>query len=125
MFWKSKSKMRILHIAECAGGVDRYLEMLLPLLADRYEQIFVCSQNYDVHKYEQLVDRVEQLVMKQTLLPWTIIRQVRLLRNIIKENHPDIVYCHSSFAGGLGRLSCIGLSCKVVYNPHGWAYNMN
>lgn len=117
--------MKIMHIAECAGGVDRYLEMLLPLLGDKYEQSLLCSQNYDLHKYQQLVDSVEQVEMIQTLWPWAIIRQVRHLRKIVRENHPDIVYCHSSFAGGLGRLSCIGLSCKVVYNPHGWAFNMN
>mgnify|MGYP007121479644 FL=1 len=27
-------------------------------------------------------------------------------------------------AGGLGRLAAIGLHCKVVYNPHGWAFNI-
>lgn len=27
-------------------------------------------------------------------------------------------------AGGLGRIAVIGLLCKVVYNPHGWAFNM-
>jgi len=29
---KISKTMRILHIAECAGGVDRYLSMLLPIL---------------------------------------------------------------------------------------------
>ena len=38
--------MKILHIAECAGGVDRYLEMLLPLLQKEYEQVFVCSHHF-------------------------------------------------------------------------------
>lgn len=118
-------KVRIMHIAECAGGVDRYLEMLLPLLEKKYEQIFICSQNYDKLKYESIVDCVEQVELKQTFNPMAVIKQANLLKGRIKVIRPDIVYCHSSFAGGLGRLACIGIDCKVVYNPHGWAFNMH
>ena len=116
--------MKILHIAECAGGVDRYLEMLLPRLADQYEQIFICSQNFDIAKYKYVVDDVVQIDMQQTFSPVKIFKMVKTIRKIIKMHIPDIVYCHSSFAGGLGRLACIGLNCKVVYNPHGWAFNI-
>ena len=116
--------MKILHIAECAGGVDRYLEMLLPRLRDDYEQVFVCSHHFDAAKYEEFVDKVEQIDMWQTFSPLKIYSQVKTIRKVIRKHSPDIVYCHSSFAGGLGRLACLGLNCKVVYNPHGWAFNM-
>lgn len=113
-----------MHIAECAGGVDRYLEMLLPRLQDEYEQIFVCSSHFDRSKYERMVSQVEQIDMQQTFSPLKIYEQVKDIRKLIKRNKPDIIYCHSSFAGGLGRLACLGTGCKVVYNPHGWAFNM-
>lgn len=117
--------MKILHIAECAGGVERYLSMLLPLLEQRnLKQYFLCSQNYDKEKYEKVVDGVRQIDLKQSMAPWYAIRKVLELRKEIKAICPDIVYCHSSFAGGLGRLAALGLSCKIVYNPHGWAFNM-
>ena len=119
------SNMKILHIAECAGGVDRYLEMLLPRLEkDHFFQVFLCSQNYEKAKYEKMVDLVRQMDMKQSFSPLQVFRKALSIRKYIKEIAPDIVYCHSSFAGGLGRLASIGLSCKVVYNPHGWAFNM-
>lgn len=36
--------MKIIHIVECAGGVEWYLEMLVPRLADRgIRQTVVCS----------------------------------------------------------------------------------
>ena len=116
--------MKIVHIAECAGGVDRYLEMLLPRLKDEYEQVFICSQNYEASKYKRMVDNLEQIDMQQTFSPFKIYSMVKNIRLLIKKYHPEIVYCHSSFAGGLGRLACLGLNCKVVYNPHGWAFNM-
>lgn len=117
--------MKIIHIAECAGGVDRYLSMLLPLLEQRdLKQYFICSQNYDKKKYEKIVDGVKQIDLRQSFSPLYAFKKVFELRKEIKSICPDVVYCHSSFAGGLGRLAALGLSCKVVYNPHGWAFNI-
>lgn len=117
--------MRILHIAECAGGVDRYLSMLMPMLKKHgLTQYLICSQNYDKEKYEKIVDGVKQTDMKQSFSPLYAVRKVLELRKEIKAVCPDVVYCHSSFAGGLGRLAALGLPCKVVYNPHGWAFQM-
>ena len=117
--------MKILHIAECAGGVGRYLQMLLPRLeAQGVSQYFICSQNYDESAYRAIVDGVEQMDLRQTFSPAQVIQNVRAIRKAIKQLNPDIVYCHSSFAGGLGRLAAKGLPCKVVYNPHGWAFNI-
>lgn len=117
-------KIKIMHIAECAGGVDRYLEMLLPRLESDYLQIFVCSYNFNASKYRGKVDVVEQIDMKQSFSPMKIVKQVKQIKTLLKEYKPDIVYCHSSFAGGLGRMAAMGMKCKVVYNPHGWAFNM-
>ena len=107
-----------------SGIYTNKLEMLLPQLQDEYEQVFVCSFHFDKCKYERVVNQVEQIEMRQTFSPLKIISQVKTIRKLIRKHHPDIVYCHSSFAGGLGRLACLGLRCKVVYNPHGWAFNM-
>lgn len=119
-------KIRIMHIAECAGGVDVYLSMLLPLLEKKgLYQYFVCSKLFDKAKYEKMVDGVEQIDMKQSFSPFSIIKNVRKVKKIIKFIKPDIIYCHSSFAGGIGRLAAKGSKIKIVYNPHGWAFNMN
>ena len=42
-----KNKIRILHVAQAAGGVDRYIRMLLKYLdKDKFENILVCSQDF-------------------------------------------------------------------------------
>ena len=40
-------KIRVLHVAEAAGGVERYLETLFKYSKDKVENILVCSQNCD------------------------------------------------------------------------------
>lgn len=116
--------MKILHIVECAGGVERYLEMVVPrLAADGIEQEIVCSHSVDTSKLEKSVKKCVVTDMRQTFNSMAVIKIIRQVRNAIKENQPGIVYCHSSFAGVFGRIAALGTKCKVVYNPHGWAFN--
>ena len=72
-------QISILHIAECAGGVERYLQMLLPRLELRnFKQFFICSYNYDKQKFIAVIDSVEQMELRQTFSPIQIMRKVIL-----------------------------------------------
>ena len=52
-----KNKIRILHVAQAAGGVDRYIRMLLKYLdKEKFENILVCSQDFHEEDYRDLVD---------------------------------------------------------------------
>lgn len=119
-----KRKIRVLHVAEAAGGVERYLETLFKYSRDHVENILVCSQNYDYKKFKTLADRVIVLKMAHDIEPSWDIRVERTLRRIIKQVRPDIVYAHSSKAGAFVRIADLGLKNKIIYNPHGWAFNM-
>lgn len=115
----------VLHISECAGGVERYIQMLVPRLNSRgVRECFVCSREYDVHKYDGFCDAVEQLDLKRTSNPIFVFGIIRNVRSLIRKFKPDVVYCHSSYAGFFCRFAALGLPCKVVYNPHGWAFNV-
>lgn len=118
--------MKITHILECAGGVERYLEMLAPRLKEKgFEQTIVCSQSVKLGKMKESVDAFFVTDMRQTFNPIAVVKIIRQVRKEIKVSKPDIVYCHSSFAGVFGRLAALGTHCKVVYNPHGWAFNIS
>lgn len=117
--------MKILHVAQAAGGVDRYLRMLTPRLkAHGFEQMLLCSQDYKAADYDRCVDRFVAVEMGQSLNPVRVLKCAKAVRRAIRDYKPDIVYCHSSFAGGFGRLACICTGVKVMYNPHGWAFDM-
>lgn len=119
-----RKKTKILHVAQAAGGVDRYIRMLLKYLdKDKFENFLVCSQDYHEEDYKDLVNSFEQVEMTREIgkNDWKVIGEVRKL---IKHYQPDIVYAHSSKAGAITRLADIGLKNYCVYNPHGWAFNM-
>ena len=113
--------MRVLHVAECIGGVDRYLKSLLKYSS--CENILILSQLYNKRNYNGLANHVEVMHMSHGIGP-AALREAIELRGKIKKYRPDIVYAHSSIAGALVRIACIGLEVKVIYNPHGWSFNI-
>lgn len=119
-----KNKIRILHIAQAAGGVDRYIRMLLKYLdKDKFENVLVCSQDFHKEDYDGLVDSFEQIEMNRAI-GVNDLKSIGKVRKLIKKYNPDIVYAHSSKAGAIARVADIGLKNRCVYNPHGWAFNM-
>lgn len=119
-----KDKIKILHVAQAAGGVDRYIRMLLKYLdKDKFENILVCSQDFHEDDYKELVDSFEQVQMTRAIGK-SDLKAIDEVRKLIKHYNPDIVYAHSSKAGAIARVADIGLKNHCVYNPHGWAFNM-
>ena len=119
-----KKKIKILHVAQAAGGVDRYIRMLLKYLdKEKFENILVWSQDFNREDYDGLVDSFEQIEMNRAI-GVSDLNSIKEVRRLIKKYNPDIVYAHSSKAGAIARVADIGLKNHCVYNPHGWAFNM-
>lgn len=61
--------------------------------------------------------------LSRSLNPFTAIHATRQVRAVIKRLKPDILHCHSSIAGIVGRLASVGLHVgKVFYSPHAYAF---
>lgn len=119
-----EEKIKILHVAQAAGGVDRYIRMLLKYLdKEKFENILVCSQDFNREDYDGLVDSFEQIEMNRAI-GVSDLNSIKEVRRLIKKYNPDIVYAHFSKAGAIARVADIGLKNHCVYNPHGWAFNM-
>lgn len=119
-----KKKIKILHVAQAAGGVDRYIRMLLKYLdKEKFENILICSQDFRKEDYKGLVDSFEQVKMERAIGAGDL-EAIKAVRKLIKKYNPDIVYAHSSKAGAIARVADIGLKNCCMYNPHGWAFNM-
>lgn len=117
-------KLRILHVAQSAGGVDRYLQMLLKYLdREKFDNIVVLSQDFKRVDYEGLVEDFETVEMHRAIGKHDL-SAIIAVRKLIKKYRPDIVYAHSSKAGAIVRVANIGLKNHCVYNPHGWSFNI-
>lgn len=119
-------KIRLLHIAQSAGyGVSVYVESLMKSIdTNAYEQYLLGSEYYNSERFSKIVNGLNTIKMCRDI-SFNDFSTILKCRTIIKELTPDIVYCHSAKAGIYGRLACVGMKIKVVYNPHGWAFNMN
>ena len=116
-------------------GVERYLVALLTKLkqnySDQLEHILVCSDSFDAGKFEEIVSKVEHVGdMHHAISARFDLRSIMAVRSLIKKYKPDVVYCHSSKAGAIGRMANVGLRNRYgernacLYNAHGWAFNM-
>ncbi|MAF68367.1 MAG: glycosyl transferase family 1 [Micavibrio sp.] len=47
------------------------------------------------------------------------------IRKILKQEKPDLVSCHSSKAGLLGRMAAFSCRIPVIFTAHGWAFTEN
>lgn len=121
-----EKKIKVLHIAQAAGGVDRYLRSLLKYFdKENFENILLCSGDYIKENYDDIVDKFIQIQMQREISFSADFSAVRNIRKVIKAEKPDVVYMHSSKAGAIGRIADFGINNKTFYNPHGWAFNMD
>lgn len=118
--------MKILHIAQSAGyGVTIYLESLIKGLKSKgYEQVILGSEYYNTEHFRALADKVITIPMCRNISPHDV-QTIFQCMKIVRQVRPEIVYCHSAKAGIYGRIACLGTKTKVVYNPHGWSFNMH
>ncbi len=117
----------IMHIAEAPGGVERYLVTILTKFKQypKFEHILVCSSSFDIDKFNGLVKEVLVIdEMKNALSLTHDVKSTLLVRKAIKSYNPEIIYCHSSKAGAIGRMANLGIKNKLVYNAHGWSFNI-
>ena len=121
-----KTKKKIVHInlTHGGGGVDVYTRAIINATNDMYENAIICAPEYPVRWLQDgvahyILDVPREISVKQDILA------AKQIRRILKKEKPGIVYCHSSMAGAVGRIAAWGLGCKVIYNPHSWAFNMD
>ena len=102
-------------MAQAAGGVDRYIRMLLKYLdKEKFENILVCSQDFPEEDYKGLLDSFEQIEMTRAIRR-TDLKAIKEVRALIKKYNPDIVYAHSSKAGAIARVADIGIKNCCVF----------
>ena len=121
-------KIKVLHIAQSNGGVAEYLKMLIKYMDnDKFEMYLLASKEYESerNKFEKINCNLYTIDMKREI---SLISDLKAIFNInacVKKVRPNIIHLHSSKAGALGRIATMFSHIPIVYNAHGWAFDMN
>ena len=120
-------KIKIIHIAQSAGGVEEYLYLLLKNLdQNKYENVLIVSEDYKKYKekFEDICKKIYFVPMQREINLKKDFRAINEIRKILKKQKYDLLYMHSSKAGALGRLATFFKNKnKNIYNAHGWYFN--
>jgi glycosyltransferase involved in cell wall biosynthesis len=121
---------KVVYVVESfATGVYTFLTQLCNFVVEEYEVVIIYSlrketpQNF-AHDFNPNIKLIG-IDMCRGFNPRKNIVSLVQLKNILKEEHPDIIHLHSSKAGFLGRLACYANKFnmdKVFYNPHGFSF---
>ncbi|WP_164824316.1 glycosyltransferase family 4 protein [Paenibacillus elgii] len=123
-------KIKICHISEAtSGGVLTHLTQLAENLdADVFEQSFILSskKNSTLSQTNSFLGHPLFIVdMARTISPWADLQSLFQIIKILKTNKFDIIHCHSSKAGVLGRMAAYMTGCKIIYyTPHSFSFNI-
>jgi len=127
------TSIRIAQVVEAVGGGCRkhVLDLATGLDPARFHQTVIFSSNRDPEFGARLVEATGGTV---EAIPWDVQRGLRLrsdaagcrfLRRLFLERDFDLVHCHSSKAGMLGRLAARRLRAVKVYTPHCFPFQMD
>ena len=130
-----RPRVRILHVLEATlGGTLRYLENIGDCLsADDFSLGFAYGSSRADSRLNPFLNRIRAsgwstfpLPLEREVSPRAELRSFLSLRRALQAFRPDILHCHSSKAGALGRLaaSTIPRRPRVVYSPHAIAASL-
>ena len=109
-----------------AGGAQTHVADLCNYFKSKNYEITVMSSGDGWLKKE--CDRigvkfVENKYFSNKPCPRRLFNTIKDIRKYVNEFKPDIVHCHSSSAGILGRLAIKG-KIRTIYTAHGWGFNL-
>lgn len=118
--------MKIVYIITLAnlGGAQVHLKDLIYHLPKNIDPYIIIGED------GWLSDEMKKMKLKVCIVP-TLVRQIspqndiKAVFNIKKEIElirPDIIHCHSSKAGIIGRVVAKMCNVPVVFTAHGWAF---
>lgn len=121
-----EDRIRILHVGEYAqGGVATYLQTILGSDTEHFSEYLIVSAEKSAHIWPLPDEHVSYYSYKRGMAG--VFSAIKAVCRSIRRIKPEIIYCHSTWAGVIGRLAavCSGTKAKVVYNAHGWAFTMD
>lgn len=107
------------------GGPQIHVRDLSLWLRGKGHQPLVLSGWAGVFSDEVQANGIEYQEIRFLGRPIDLVKDVKAfleLRRILRREQPDILSCHSSKAGWIGRFAAWSCGIPVVFTAHGWAF---
>lgn len=124
-----ETKIRVCHVSEAtSGGVLKHLIQLSENLdKEKFDQFFILSsfKNPDLKDNKHFYSNPLFIVdMVRRISPIADLISLVKITKILRSQKFDVVHCHSSKAGVLGRLAAFITGYKTIYyTPHSFSFN--
>ncbi len=114
----------IITLPELGGAQSHLYELMAHIEEYDYESFLITG------RAGWLTDEADKLGIKNYILP-SIVREISPVNDIkalydvykvLKKEQADIIHCHSSKAGIIGRLAGKMYGIRTVFTAHGWAF---
>lgn len=122
------NKIKVLHITQAViGGTLEYIKLFFKYIdSEKYDVRLICpSYGPMKSEIEKMGFKVYPVEMKREIDVIDDYRSYCKIKKLINDIKPDIVHCHSSKAGVLGRIAAYKNKVKCIYNAHGWSFSMD
>ena len=120
--------MKILHIVEAfGGGVYTFMEALLRQTSEEFEFVVAYALRPQtpedfLERFDKKIKFIEVKHFQRSINPASDISAGFELRQIVKQENPDVIHLHSSKAGFLGRVFLNAGKYPMLYTPHGYSF---
>ena len=119
--------IKILYILEAtSGGTQKHI---IDIAKKIDKSIFQIDIIYSTSRNKNFIQESRGIFNRTYGLPiqrsasFTDISNILKIRQIIKQNNYDIIHCHSTKAGFVGRLAAfVSRHPNVIYSPHGFMF---
>tara|TARA_B100000795_G_scaffold165111_1_gene124208 strand:- start:1164 stop:2300 length:1137 start_codon:yes stop_codon:yes gene_type:complete len=123
---KSFSKIKILHLLHCVGGVEVYVRQITENINPDYiENIIVSQTLINKDKFQNPskgLIKSHTISIKREINPlFDLLAIFKFIYIIIKEK-PNLIHAHSAKGGVIARISSLFFKIKVFYTPHAFSF---
>lgn len=117
--------MKILYVTTIASTMSFFSDIFINLTDKGHSVELACNTNYRVT--DEIINRYTTHNISFSRSPFTVdnLKAYRQLKKLVRDNHYDIIHCHTPNAAAITRLACKGIrknGTKIIYTAHGFHF---
>jgi glycosyltransferase involved in cell wall biosynthesis len=116
--------VKIIHIGQTIGGVDTYVRYLASYLDHNLFSNIIVNSKFDENKRFNFkgVKKEYQISLKRNINPFFDFVAIIEFILIVNKEKPNLIHCHSSKGGVIGRIVAFLFGIPSAYTPNAFSF---